>query len=187
MEERDNQSENEQKITTPSISTTGPVISLVDLQKYAWNYFELHAKQRMSLLNFFVLFATAITAGIVTTIPKEDTVLIGLLLSILLVVHSFVFRKLDERNCYLTKISEKALMELEILVQCNDKETIKPFQLFTYEDYQTKLIRKNQKHKAFWNRQISFSKALKTIFIIYGLIGVIGIIVCIKLLVTSFY
>ena len=41
-------------------------------REYAWNYFELHARQRMAVFNYFVLIAALLTAGLAGSLSKVD-------------------------------------------------------------------------------------------------------------------
>lgn len=80
----------------------------------AWKYFDLHAKQRISLFNFFVLFSGLLTTGYVASI-KESHIPLWLPFSIgvLQVFTSYVFYALDERNKNLTRHAEEAIKEIE--------------------------------------------------------------------------
>ena len=83
-----------------------------DIQRYAWNYFELHANQRMSLFKFFITLAVFMAASLGATLVQRFY-FVGIVLGALLVVISFVFCKLDERVRVLIKNSEAALKTLE--------------------------------------------------------------------------
>ena len=50
--------------------------TLREQREYAWNYFELHAKQRMSLFNYFVLIAALLTAGLAGSFSKNGSSLL---------------------------------------------------------------------------------------------------------------
>lgn len=78
--------------------------------EHLWRFFALHAQQRISVFNFFVVLsgvlATAIGGGIQAGRPMA---LLVSVLGILLVLVSFVFWKLDQRGSDLIKLSESAL------------------------------------------------------------------------------
>jgi len=80
---------------------------------HAWNYFELHAQQRMSVFNFYVAIAGLIAAGIATALQEPKLYFLGVALGALLALASFVFWKLDQRVSFLLKRSETSLSELE--------------------------------------------------------------------------
>jgi hypothetical protein len=81
---------------------------------HAWRYFALHANQRMSVFNFFLVLSGLVSAGLATIIQgPQRLAAIGIALGILLALVSLVFWKLDQRVSFLLKLSESALAELE--------------------------------------------------------------------------
>ena len=69
------------------------------LRRQAWDYFALHAQQRLTTVNFYLVMATALTAGAVASFDESFRfpglrLPTGLLLSLL----SFAFWRLDFRN-----------------------------------------------------------------------------------------
>lgn len=81
---------------------------------HAWRYFALHAQQRISVFNFFVvlsgILATGIGAGLQAGKPMAPVVaILGALLALL----SFVFYRLDGRASELVKLAETALISGE--------------------------------------------------------------------------
>ncbi|MGU3389003.1 hypothetical protein ACLBYG_31240 [Methylobacterium sp. D53M] len=78
--------------------------------EHLWRFFALHAQQRISVFNFFVVLsgvlATAIGGGIQAGRPMA---LLVTVLGVLLILVSFVFWKLDQRGSDLIKLSESAL------------------------------------------------------------------------------
>ncbi len=81
---------------------------------HAWRYFQLHAAQRMTVFNVFTLFAGLLIAGLSATIQKsEGLALIGIALGLLLTLLAFVFWKLDQRACFLVKLAEDAIADVE--------------------------------------------------------------------------
>ncbi|WP_156647855.1 hypothetical protein [Methylobacterium sp. Leaf87] len=78
--------------------------------EHLWRYFALHAQQRVSVFNFFVVLSGVISAAIGGALQVGGplnfvVVILGLLLPLL----SFVFWRLDQRNSDLVKIAERAL------------------------------------------------------------------------------
>ena len=66
------------------------------LHQQAWNYFALHAQQRLTTVNFYLVVATALTAAAVASFGENFEfprvrLAAGLLLSLL----SFAFWRLD--------------------------------------------------------------------------------------------
>jgi hypothetical protein len=78
---------------------------------HAWRYFALHAQQRISVFNFFIvlsgILATGIGAGVQAGKPMAPVVTI---LGALLALFSFVFYRLDRRGSELVKLAEAALI-----------------------------------------------------------------------------
>jgi hypothetical protein len=155
-------------------------LSLNDLHQYAWDYFQLHTRQRMSLVNFFIVFATILSTGLVSSFTlTSDAHPIGAILGFLLVCISFIFWKLDERNKFLTKHGEPALKYIESQFKvCSKDDEPHPIQLFTSEEKVTKQLRETQD---WWKRQMSFSESFKFLFLLYGVIGLVGAVVSIVL------
>jgi hypothetical protein len=88
--------------------------SLKDMLEHAWRYFELHALQRISLFNFFVVISVSVSAGLAACIQKGGLFhLVGAALGAVLVLVSFVFWKLDQRTAFLVKHAERAIADLE--------------------------------------------------------------------------
>lgn len=84
------------------------------LRKQAWDYFHLHSAQRLTTFNFYLGLSTATTATLFLTFQKDYRVpSVGIVLSLLLLIFSFVFWKLDGRNRELIKLSEEALKFFE--------------------------------------------------------------------------
>lgn len=80
-----------------------------ELREYAWNYFSLHAEQRLKTFHFFVILSTVITGAVLTIIKDFKNVEYAAPLAFLLPIFSFVFWKLDLRNKELIKHGENAL------------------------------------------------------------------------------
>ena len=56
-------------------------VELKDQMEYVWNYFKLHAGQRMSLFNFFVVMSALLTGGLVRSLNNDfEYPFIGLVL-----------------------------------------------------------------------------------------------------------
>lgn len=103
------------------MSETPPIqeptsITLTEFRDHAWDYFALHAEQRLKTFHFFVVLETGlvgallITARLSTgTLPTAMVSSIGLLIALL----AFVFWKLDQRVKGMIKTSELALAAYE--------------------------------------------------------------------------
>lgn len=169
------------------------LITITELMDYSWRYFEFHANQRISLINFFIILSTILTIALASTFQSEyEAYIIGFTLGLLLICVSIIFYKLEERNKYLIHHGEKALKYFESQIKSinepNESSTdneFNPFLLFTIEEKQTELLRKNQKEKKVFFRQLSFSTNLKLFFLLFGLIGLLGMLFSIVLIIDE--
>lgn len=111
-------------------------------REQAWKYFELHAKQRMSIFNFYITLSTAIIAavGILSTL-KDIPLLFFTGLGILLIIFSAVFWGLDKRTKDLIHLSEDKISEMEeknkttiidIITSERTKSGARKFRLISY-------------------------------------------------------
>lgn len=88
--------------------------SLKEQRDYAWSYFQLHANQRISSFNFFVVIAALLTTGLAGTLKSDfEHHYMGVALALSLLVISFIFWKMDQRVRYLIKHAEEALKAIE--------------------------------------------------------------------------
>lgn len=156
--------------------------TLKDHRDYAWEYFKVHAQQRMSLFNFFVVFSTLVIAGIASTFqgllqaPWVGTGLGGLLMLI-----SFVFWKLDQRVRFLIKHAESALKRIEATFPLeNCRDLARELQLFLLEEAKTQ----NEKSRvvpwyAIWRRNLTYYKCFCIAYIVIGIVGATSMILSI--------
>lgn len=87
---------------------------LYDHYQHCWNYFALHANQRMHAFNYFILMQSAIFAGIFILHENKDRdlYLINIATTIVLVI-SFVFWQIDLRTRSLIKAAEEEMIKIE--------------------------------------------------------------------------
>src|SRR5215813_9397580 len=89
------------------------VNTLKEQRDYAWNYFQLHAAQRMSTFNFFIVLAGLLTTGLAGTFMRDfQWNMVGTVLSVGLTVASFAFWKLDQRVSFFIKHAESSLKQI---------------------------------------------------------------------------
>lgn len=91
-----------------------PLLARREIQQYLWDYFELHANQRMSVFKFFVTLGVFVTATLVAAVVQGHH-MVGVGLGLLLMCISAAFWKLDERTRYLITNSENALKDIEAM------------------------------------------------------------------------
>ncbi len=156
-----------------------------DQHQYLWNYFQLHASQRLTTFKFYITISTIISTGYVATIGASVITILAILLGLILSLVSFIFWKLDSRNKQLIKNAEEALKYLESLPDFSNsiptnKNVASVLKIFTYEEEQTNRMRKN---KSFWpwRNVYSYSKCFNTVFAIFGILGFSGTVYAIAI------
>jgi hypothetical protein len=153
--------------------------SLKEQKEYAWNYFQLHAGQRMTTFNFFIVISALLTTALVNSINEEEcghlSCIVGVAISISLCVVAFVFCKLDRRVSFLIKHAEKALKSFENENQKNESDIEQVYALFSTEEKQTNSIRR-KKTFCFWRRHLTFKDCFNIIYYVVFSIGGIGLI-----------
>ena len=137
---------------------------------HAWRYFELHANQRMSVFNFFLVLGGLVAAGLAGIAQgPEKLAPVGAVLGLLLAVAAYIFWKLDQRVAFLIKYAEAALSELE-----KDLPTAAS-KLFSNEPG---LTRSEQSAGNRWNRLWTYGRSFRVMFWVVGLIGVVASVLC---------
>ena len=153
--------------------------TIKEQRDYAWNYFQLHASQRMSSFNFFVVIAALLTTGMVATFKTDCTHhWLGLPLGLSLSVISYIFWKLDQRTRYLIIHAEVALKMLE--TNWKKDELYPHVALFSSEEERTsELQKKSTILPSQWH--LSYSHSLSTVHLVFASLGIFGAIVSIVL------
>lgn len=153
-------------------------------RKYAWDYFQLHSSQRIATFNFYITLASALLAVISAVIqPSVNLFYIAPVLSLVLILLSFVFWKLDQRNKMLIRCSEEALKEIEQRLEATDLP-IPAISLFRLDDLMVSTQRSHRSN-LFWKRFYSYSDCFNTVFILFGLLGILGLVLGVKILIGS--
>ena len=144
------------------------------LRQYAWDYFSLHASQRLTTFNFYLLICGLVIAGYVPAIKDAEHNSIGLLLGMILTIISFVFWKLDDRNRQMIHNAEDALKRFEddLLLPDEDKRP-HVMKIFRYEEAQTAGLKRNKGLFKFWPTPFKYSTCFRSVFAIMALLGVI--------------
>lgn len=147
-----------------------------ELRQQAWDYFDLHATQRLTTFNFYIVISSVIATALFTILQSSQAPRIGWLLGGLLVFFSFVFWKLDSRNRDLIRGAEAALKYFEQNSGFKDEgEEPHAVKVFLREEFLTsKKRRKNS--ILFWKNYLSYSDCFRIIFVSFGLTGLAGVI-----------
>lgn len=145
------------------------------LRKQAWDYFVTHASQRMSIFNFYIALSSVTVTTYFASFKSDSNIANQRwVLSCLLSLFAFIFWKLDERNKFLIKNAERALKHFEAL-DSGDAAT----KVFTQEECETKRRRQGEKglkRILFWRLTLTYSECFNSVFILFGLVGIAGII-----------
>lgn len=145
------------------------------LQKQAWGYFTLHASQRMTVFNFYIILSALTTTSYVASFDSRfDLRALRIVLATLLCLFAFVFWKLDERTKRLVKIGENALKHFEEAASAADV-----MKVFTTEEAETTVKRSTQRRWNLRHRLLSYSDCFRIIFASFFLAGVVELIVSI--------
>ena len=141
---------------------------------YAWKYFELHANQRMSTFNFFIVIAALMTTALAKTFERDfQYSYVGIILGIGLSLSAYIFWKLDQRVRFLIKHAEGVLKEIELHWLNNLGEDKFLSNLFTGEDAKTS---NNKKIFPLIYATLSYSNCFNIIYLLFGLFGILGFV-----------
>jgi hypothetical protein len=75
-------------------------------------WFQVHADQRMKLMNFYVILLAGLIAGFAAAL-KDNSHLLEFLVAIVIIVLTYAFKNLDRRSASLVKDAEAALEKIE--------------------------------------------------------------------------
>jgi len=89
------------------LSPTDPNLYRKEALDHAWNWFSLHASQRMQSFNFFLVAVAFLVAGYGTVVDKHPAIAVGI--GGLGAWLSFWFNRLERRSKQLVKAGEVAL------------------------------------------------------------------------------
>jgi hypothetical protein len=149
-----------------------PSLSDKDMLNYIWNYFQLHANQRMSVFNFYVSFSSLITIPLILTFKNEKNLhLLGILLGFLLFMLSIVFWKLDVRTRMLIKISQDALKQLENNFNSKNDEITSKLRILQLDEDITKNMKKEENFPN--NLLLTYANCFNLVFFVFGMIGML--------------
>lgn len=147
-------------------------VSKQDLRKYAWDYFAIHAGQRMSAFQFFITLATAVVAGYLLLVRNTGGEKWMAIFGALLAFLSFVFFKLDQRTRDLVKNGERALKYLDADLHIESEARPNPLELFDCDDRAVD----GKKNIIPFTGHFSYSRCFKYVFFGFGLLGLLGVV-----------
>ena len=133
---------------------------------YSFRYFELHAKQRMSTFNFFIVLSAFLTTAFVATCQADFSYpSMSFLISLNMMLVAIIFWKLDQRVRFLIQHAESVLESLE-----EDEGQVA---LFSGEREKTR-VKKEGVWQGIINEHLSYSECFGVMYGIFFLFGVIG-------------
>jgi hypothetical protein len=148
-------------------------VSTRDMLEHTWRYFALHAQQRISIFNFFLILSGLVAAGLAACVQRRGTIqLLGAGLGALLCLVSFTFYKLDQRSSFLIKHSENAIAELEQLFP------IVGARLVFSERHRTAAAASSRFAAT---RLWTYGTAFRLVFVVMGSVGIVGAFLCLYL------
>lgn len=85
-----------------------------EIRNHAWNYFSLHAQQRMNAFQFFITLEIALFGSVLLVLQfaKSHTAWFSVF-GIIITLLAFVFWKIDQRTKDLIKAAENSLIQIE--------------------------------------------------------------------------
>jgi hypothetical protein len=135
--------------------------------EHAWRYFALHAGQRISMFNYFIVVFGLVSAGMASCLRTNGVMLLaGAALGLGLIVIAFIFWKLDERTSFLVKQAERVLQHVEGSVL---EEQARIFSDEARETGDQQLLTKGA--TKLW----TYGQSFRTLFGLTATIGVAGI------------
>lgn len=148
------------------------------LQKQSWDYFQMHSSQRLTTFNFYIVISSVVTTALFSTFQKDYKVpFLGIPLSLLLILFSYIFWKIDQRNRQLIKGAEAALKYYESTSNLEDTDG-EPHvaKIFHREEYVTS-ARRAAGSILPWKSFYSYSNSINRVFLGFTVVGIVSFIV----------
>lgn len=150
-------------------------------REYIWNYFHMHASQRLTTFNFYIVMSTLLATGLFATLEGNTRVQpIGVVLGLLLILLSFVFYKLDRRNKVFISNAENALKYME---KCNNipyrDNEVHPLKIFSREEHLTNSLKAEASFWP-WMNHFTYANCFLLIFVSFGILGMLGTILALR-------
>lgn len=144
-----------------------------EARQYAWQYFSLHADQRMRLFNFFLLLSGLLMGALSAVKQITPGTNLAVLLPLIQTFSSFIFWRLDERSRTLIKNAEIAIKYLDALWGLESDESGEPHVLclFARDNFRTGQLKNRWWAKYFV--PVSYSRSFKLTYIVVGGLGMV--------------
>lgn len=149
-------------------------------RKYIWDYFQLHSSQRIASFNFYITLATALLAALGAILqPGANLPGVAAVLGVVLVLFSFVFWKMDQRNTGLIKNAEAALKYFEEQATADSASPTIPIINVFQRDEELVRERRSRPSIFFWRNHFSYTDCFNLVFFTFGLLGLLGTVLAI--------
>lgn len=149
--------------------------SVEDQRKHAWDYFALHAQQRLATFNFFLIFSSVLLGALVTTFQKEFRVpFVAVPIGLFLVLLAFIFWKLDSRNKQLVKNAEDGLRSLEEKWKSQSEHEHPRYAVFLRDAAYVERARGRATWRP-WKMHLSYSDCFNIVYVVVALAGILGV------------
>jgi hypothetical protein len=89
---------------------------LRDVLDHSWKWFELHASQRMQLINYFLVAVAFLSAAYAAGL-RDDAPEVSAAVSVLGVILSVCFQRIEARTRQLIKLGEQSMNEVETIMK----------------------------------------------------------------------
>jgi VIT1/CCC1 family predicted Fe2+/Mn2+ transporter len=162
-----------------------------ELREYAWQYFALHADQRLKTFNFYLTLYAFAFGGLIVMVKDAKSASLGALAGLVLALLSYVFWKFDGRNKELVEVSQDALRQIEADdSRVNDNNgTPHATRLFTTERIRTNALKSSRPLR--WSNPVSwfaahytYTRCFNVLFLVFG---VAGLLLAIYFLASMFW
>jgi hypothetical protein len=136
-----------------------------------WDFYRLLAQQRVTHFNLFIVLSGAILAVVFTNIASSlRGNIISACVAVLHIFMCFIFQKIDSRNKFLIKQTEKTLKNLEASYSDSN------YKVMTNEETDTGSLRLAEKNKPILLKQLSTSQLYGLFYLAFTVIGIIAFI-----------
>lgn len=138
---------------------------LFKYREYYWDYFSMHADQRLKSFNFYIVVSAVFIGAFVNILNNNNGITLACILPYILSFISFIFWKLDLRTKGMIKIAENAIKIIDDQIVGNeDTDHPNELNIFRYDDYVTS-------KRCGFKMNFSYSTCLNSIFLAMGLLG----------------
>lgn len=122
-----------------------------DFMDTLWKYFELHANQRMQVMNFYIVIVSLFfTALVAMFCSDKDMRMYESVLCVAVIFFSWIFMMFDKRTRSMIKNCEKAIKKIEMK---HMEKFGAEIMIFTQEELQTEI-----------KKEMTFTKIMKLEF-----------------------